>query len=377
MKNLYQINHLRHHYNGRPALDIDNFSIRPGTITGVIGPNGSGKSTLLKMLAGIEKPGKGEILFKGQPAEPFGENIRFQVTLLTQEPYLMKRSVFKNISYGLELRRDTHDLSGRVNDALSLVGLSANDFFHRKWYELSGGEAQRVALAARLILKPEVLLLDEPTASIDVESAQIIKDTALMARTNWGTTLVIASHDWEWLYDICEQVVHLFRGRLLGTGRQTFIFGPWSEPRPGQWVKTLRDGQSLEVPPPPAENSIAIIDPENILLTTRKGACSIQGVVTRLVLKSTPRKLSSWPRLRIRLSPPSWHRKKPAGRLSTPVRRSFSPMHLKILPGIDRKGTLFTMKKNIPRGPVGFFASNCRPGSCPEPLGTIRPGTLG
>jgi len=282
---LYQIQNLQHHFNGHPALDIDSFSIGPGTITGIIGPNGSGKSTLLKMLAFIDKPGKGKILFKGESAEPFAENVRFQVSLLTQEPYLMKRSVFKNISYGLELRRDIHDLPNRVHDALSLVGLSGNDFSHRKWYELSGGEAQRVALAARLILKPEVLLLDEPTASIDAASAQIIKDTALLAQNKWGTTLVIASHDWEWLYDICEHVVHLFRGRFFGTGRQNFIFGPWSESTPGKWVKKLQDGQTLEVPRPPSKDALAIINPENMRLSPDKKACMIQGIVTRLVLE--------------------------------------------------------------------------------------------
>ena len=226
MQHLYHIKNMKHHYNGHPALDIDNFSIQPGTITGIIGPNGSGKSALLKMLAFIEKPGKGEILFKGEPAEPFAEHVRFQVSLLTQEPYLMKRSVFKNISYGLELRRDTHDLTNRVHDALSLVGLSGNDFSHRKWYELSGGEAQRVALAARLILKPEVLLLDEPTASIDAASAPIIKDTALPAQNKWGTTLVIASHDWEWLYDICEHVVPFVQGTPFWNRPSEFYFRP-------------------------------------------------------------------------------------------------------------------------------------------------------
>jgi tungstate transport system ATP-binding protein len=285
MKNLYQIQNLQHHYDGHPALDIDSFSIQPGTITGIIGPNGSGKSTLLKMLAFIDKPGKGTVLFKGEPAQPFANHVRFQVTLLTQEPYLMKRSVYKNISYGLELRGNIQDLPNRVHDALALVGLSGNDFSHRKWYELSGGEAQRVALAARLILKPEVLLLDEPTASIDAASAQIIKDTALLARNKWGTTLIIASHDWEWLYDICEHVVHLFMGRIFGSGRQNFIFGPWTQPTSGKWAKALQDGQSFEVPRPPSEDAIAIINPENIRLAKDKKACMIQGIVTRLVLE--------------------------------------------------------------------------------------------
>ena len=281
LKPLYDIQGLRHHYNGHPALDIETLTIQSGTITGIIGPNGSGKSTLLKMLAFIDRSRRGQILFKGKPAEPFSDHVRFQVTLLTQEPYLMKRSVFKNITYGLELRRDAHDLENRVHTALSWVGLSAKAFSHRKWYELSGGEAQRVALAARLILKPEVLLLDEPTASIDAASAQIIKDTTTMARNYWGTTLVIASHDWEWLYDICDHVVHLFRGRLFGSGRQNFIFGPWQQQPDGTWAKELHDGQLLSVPNPPSEDAVAILDPQHLALAPSENACNLSGMITR------------------------------------------------------------------------------------------------
>ena len=281
MTDLYQIKGLRHHYNGHPALDIEALTIQSGTITGIIGPNGSGKSTLLKMLAFIDSSRQGRILFKGKPTEPFSDHVRFQVTLLTQEPYLMKRTVFRNIAYGLELRRDTHDLDNRVREALSWVGLSAKEFSHRKWYELSGGEAQRVALAARLILKPEVLLLDEPTASIDAASAQVIKDTTLMARNYWGTTLIIASHDWEWLYDICEHVVHLFRGRLFGSGRQNFIFGPWQQQSNGSWAKELHDGQLLLVPEPPNEDAVAILDPQHFNLDETENTCNLSGMITR------------------------------------------------------------------------------------------------
>ena len=98
-QNIYQITNLEHYYNKTPALKINRFSISPASIIGLIGPNGSGKTTFLKLLAFVEKPTKGKIFFKGKAAEPFADYVRFQVTLLTQEPYLMKRSVFDNISY--------------------------------------------------------------------------------------------------------------------------------------------------------------------------------------------------------------------------------------------------------------------------------------
>jgi tungstate transport system ATP-binding protein len=296
MDPVYQIQNVKHAYNSQPALQIDSLNIAPNTISGFIGPNGSGKSTLLKLLAFIESPSKGKIFFKGKPAEPFSKIIRFRVTLLTQEPYLMKRSVFRNISYGLALRGDKRNLRERVYEALSLVGLPGDRFADRKWFELSGGEAQRVALAARLVLKPEVLLLDEPTASIDAASAQIIKDTVLMALEKWGTTLIIASHDWEWLYDVCDKVMHLFRGRLFGSGRENFLFGPWVNQGRQHWVKQLQDGQRVIVPKPDQADAVATIDPDKISLTTsttpdNNASHIIQGILTRLMLEKNTQHL--------------------------------------------------------------------------------------
>ena len=101
---LYRVSRLKHAYQGRTVLSIDTLEIAPASIVGLIGPNGSGKSTLLKLLAFVERPAEGRISFKGRPAAPFDENVRFQVCLLTQEPYLMKRTVYQNIAYGLKLR---------------------------------------------------------------------------------------------------------------------------------------------------------------------------------------------------------------------------------------------------------------------------------
>ena len=164
---VFQIDSLKHAYAGRTALEIEHLTIQAASIVGLIGPNGSGKSTLLKMLGLIEKPSQGEIRFNGQQVEPFSEKARFRITLLPQEPFLMKRNVFSNVTYGLKLRGNGGSMMKKAHKALAMVGLKGDEFLRRPWYALSGGEAQRVALAARLALKPKVLLLDEPTASVD------------------------------------------------------------------------------------------------------------------------------------------------------------------------------------------------------------------
>lgn len=217
---LYALQDIRQEYNGRVVLELDSLTIEQGRIVGLAGHNGSGKSTLLRLLAILEEPAQGKLLFKGQNSAGRETELRRQITLLLQMPYLLKRSVFANVAYGLGIRRQGKDRA-RVEQALEMVGLDPALFGKRAWHELSGGEAQRVALASRLVLQPEVLLLDEPTSSLDEESTERIQQASLAARDKWGTTLVIVSHDKTWLHEVSDEIVHLRKGRLdtFGPGR--------------------------------------------------------------------------------------------------------------------------------------------------------------
>jgi tungstate transport system ATP-binding protein len=257
---IFEIRSLNHSYAGKTVLAIEYLKVQPASIIGLIGPNGSGKSSLLRLLGLIERPSRGEILFNGFRVEPFADAARSQITLLPQEPILLKRSVLNNVSYGLKLRSNGKEVLAKANEALARVGFPAESFSQRPWYALSGGEAQRVALAARLALKPKVLLMDEPTASVDAASAQLIKEASLRARKEMGTTLVVASHDWQWLYEICDEILHIYNGRIFGTGRETIIFGPWQNLAPGRWGKNLSDNQQLLVSAPPRPEAAAVID---------------------------------------------------------------------------------------------------------------------
>lgn len=288
---IYRIENLTHQYNRQPVLEIDRLTVEPASILGLVGPNGSGKSTLLKLMAFVFRPTQGRILFNGSPAFPFDESVRFQVTLLTQDPYLMKRPVFNNIAYGLKVRGDRENWTRPVHDALTMVGLDPNIFALRQWDELSGGEAQRVALAARLVLKPQVLLLDEPTASVDAASSELIRTASLRARSEWGTTLVIASHDRQWLHDVCDDVLHLFKGKPAGSGRSNMIFGPWIPLDDGRYHKMLGDDRRLVVSAPPNADATAFLDPAAIRILgegdtpTADSTVLVDGTVTRLAVE--------------------------------------------------------------------------------------------
>ncbi|MBI9112302.1 ATP-binding cassette domain-containing protein [Maridesulfovibrio ferrireducens] len=210
---LYKLSGVTQCYSGKTVLSLDDFVVSKGAIIGLAGHNGSGKSTLMRILAFLESPVSGEIIFDGKKIEIADIQLRRKVTLLTQEPYLLKRTVAGNVAYGLELRGATH-IESKVRESLSLVGLDPDIFMSRQWYELSGGEAQRVALAARLAINPKVLLLDEPTASLDRESTLLIHEAAVKVREKYGTTLVIVSHDYLWLEDVADNIITFSQGKI-------------------------------------------------------------------------------------------------------------------------------------------------------------------
>ena len=213
MSALYELAGVVQRYGEREVLRLDRLDIPEGVILGLAGPNGGGKSTLLRLLAFLESPAAGVIRYQGEPTLGREYALRGEVTCFPQEPYLLKRSVRANVGYGLSVRGET-DVRSRVDAALALVGLDPGRFAGRMWHQLSGGEVKRVALAARLALRPRVLLLDEPTANLDRDSAELVRRAVVAAREEHGATLVISGHDQTWLRAICDEILWLRDGGL-------------------------------------------------------------------------------------------------------------------------------------------------------------------
>jgi tungstate transport system ATP-binding protein len=199
----------------RLALDIDELAIPPGRLHILMGPNGSGKSTLLGVLAFLRKPDGGRVEFSGVPVRWTRKELgmlRKRVTLLHQQSYLFSGTVMANVGFGLRLRgAKSAEIRGSVEQALALVGLAG--FEARDAKQLSGGEARRVALARALACGPQVLLLDEPLAYVDEESADII-ERLIASRSRDGTTIVMSSHDERIGERLASRVIRLIEGRI-------------------------------------------------------------------------------------------------------------------------------------------------------------------
>ena len=193
---MYRLQSIRKRYGSNVALDIEELTIVEGRLYTLTGANGAGKSTLLSILAFLAPPTSGEIFYAGKRVDwDHGsvEEYRRKVTLLHQSPYLFGGSVHDNVAFGLKVRGIRgEEQRRRIDKALDVVGL--REFRDRKARELSGGEAQRVAMARALALNPEVLLLDEPLANIDRETTGLL-ETVIASLPAQGTTVVMTTHD--------------------------------------------------------------------------------------------------------------------------------------------------------------------------------------
>lgn len=191
MNTLFEAHDLRKCYGDITALYLPSFTMEKGETVVLTGRNGSGKSTLLRLLAFLEKPTSGTLHYSGNRNDP-----RREVTLLLQEPYLMKASVFWNVTLGLRLRgAGPEEQRKGYTESMLAVGFTDPDgMASRGPGALSGGERQRIALASRLILSPSVLLLDEPTSNVDAASEKAILNVVRTLRTR-GVSIVCATHD--------------------------------------------------------------------------------------------------------------------------------------------------------------------------------------
>jgi putative ABC transport system ATP-binding protein len=204
---------------GRPLTVLDSVSlaIAPGESVAVLGPSGSGKSTLLALMAGLDRPSSGEILYDGRPIHGLSEDAlalwrRGNVGFVFQSFQLLQHlTARENVLLPLELRGDG-SASAAADELLEQVGLS--DRGHHYPTQLSGGEQQRIAVARAFAARPALLLADEPTGNLDSRTGQTVLEMLAHLQRRSGTSLVLVTHD-PATAQLAERRVHLLDGRLV------------------------------------------------------------------------------------------------------------------------------------------------------------------
>ncbi len=221
-----EIEELAKEFGTERALHPVSLSIPSGALIALLGPSGSGKTTLLRILAGLEFPTSGRVLFGGQDATGLSVQERRAGFVFQQYALFKHMTVFENIAYGLRARkrheRPTEaEIGRRVNRLLELIQLP--EIGTRYPNQLSGGQRQRVALARALAIEPRMLLLDEPFGALDAKVRKELRQGLREIHDRTGLTTVFVTHDQEEAMELADLVVVMSMGRIEQVGKPAEI----------------------------------------------------------------------------------------------------------------------------------------------------------
>ena len=217
IENIIEIKELKKNYGKTIAVDNLNFKIQKGQIIGLLGPNGCGKSTTIGMMLGLIKPSSGTVTINGQNIEQNRTSLLEKMNFISPYVELPKKlTVEENLKvyarlYGVKNFKEKID---SLMEKLNLI-----EFKSRKTGELSSGQKNRVSLAKALINDPEILLLDEPTASLDPDVGDYIRSFIENYASNKGATIILASHNMHEVERLCYEVLMMKNGEIIDKGK--------------------------------------------------------------------------------------------------------------------------------------------------------------
>ncbi|MDB9822991.1 ATP-binding cassette domain-containing protein [Deltaproteobacteria bacterium] len=266
---LYEIKRLIKSYGGRAVLDLRDLLMEKGKVIGLLGPNGAGKTTLLEILAFILNPTSGEIFYKNKKVDFNSSmliNLRQKVVLVQQQPILFTTTVFSNVELPLKIRKMEKRKRARiVEELLCIVGMES--FRNINAHRLSGGETQRIAIAQAIACSPEVILLDEPTASVDVENRITIERIMREINREKDISVIFTTHDMIQASRLADEIVFLFDGKRAQSIHENIFSGHIKKDEKGQEYCVLQDGLRFNIK---AEKSGPVrisINPGAIIIT--------------------------------------------------------------------------------------------------------------
>jgi len=239
---------------GRRVLDRVDIAIHGGETLCILGGSGAGKSMLLRTMVRLHEPTSGEVLLDGRPVSELEPPVlRRRVNLVQQSPAMLEGTVEENLRFGLSLAGVPAEETGRrISAALEAASLEPS-FLERRAERLSGGERQRVAIARAHALRPEVLLLDEPTAALDPRRTREVERAVLRLREDPSFTLVVVTHDVDQATRLGDRTVLLRLGRVVAEGDSGTLLETMDAEERGlymgeleQWDEEHQDGDACE-----------------------------------------------------------------------------------------------------------------------------------
>ena len=220
---IIEITNVTKNFPDKVVLDNVSLSVRKGEFLTILGPSGCGKTTLLRLLAGFNSASSGEILIGGEVMTGVPPHLRPVNTVFQRYALFPNYNVYDNIAFGLKLQKvDKNEIESRVKRALKMVGMT--DYEHRDVQSLSGGQQQRVAIARAIVNRPQVLLLDEPLAALDLKMRKDMQMELKDMHKTLGITFVYVTHDQEEALTLSDTIVVMSEGRVQQIGTPTDIY---------------------------------------------------------------------------------------------------------------------------------------------------------
>lgn len=255
---LLEIRDVTKRYAGSSAVALDQFNLvlpqSPATITTIAGESGSGKTTLANMVLGFVSPTSGSIMYRGRDISNLNRHERFgyrrDVQAIFQDPYsaynpfFPVRHTLQQVIKRFGLATSRHQARKLMNDALALVGMRGDDVLDKHPHQLSGGQRQRIMFARAHLLRPRLIVADEPVSMIDASLRATIIDIMLRMRDEDGISFLYITHDLSTAYQIGNDIIILYGGRVAESGEVTTVLGQPKHP----YVLLLID--SVPVPDP-------------------------------------------------------------------------------------------------------------------------------